>query len=231
MNGFLSWVLTALLALFCGAIVAPFFAANFRKLLEVKGWDTIAVKLWDPMIAWVKSIRKKRGFWFIFGLIIGILATSLYPAHEKQTSVTANQPSATAENPPPPYIPPADRVFTGKTPTQLYDFFVATTDVQARAQIQFYVNTWVEVSGSLKDVAGDTLIFSEFGYPATMYGLTMQFRAEKWLQRLRVMKIGTKLKVIGEFTAADKLGIYLDNCEIVEEGATQKAPTAEKPTP
>lgn len=58
----------------------------------------------------------------------------------------------------------------------------------------------------------------------------MRFRAEKWLQRLRVMKVGTKLTVIGQLTEADKLGIGLDNCEIVDEETTQKAATPENPT-
>jgi hypothetical protein len=151
-------------------------------------------------------------------------------AHEKQApaSAEANQGSAILEGPPP-YVPPNDRVFTGITPAQVHDFFVGKTDVQARAQLQFYLNTWVQVSGSLKDVFGDKVSLSEFVYPSTIGDLTMQFRQEKWLQRLRVMKVGTKLKIVGELTAANQLLILLDNCEIVQDETTQKAATPEKP--
>jgi hypothetical protein len=62
---------------------------------------------------------------------------------------------------------------------------------------------------------------TEFGYPATLYGVSMRFREEKWLQMLRVMKVGAKLKVIGEFVAADQTLICLDNYEIVDQ-AIQK---------
>jgi hypothetical protein len=132
------------------------------------------------------------------------------------------QPSAAAENPPPPFVQPRDRVFTGVTPADLHEYFVGRTDVQAREQLHDYVRTWVEVSGSLRDMTGDTIWFSEFGYPATLYGVSMRFREEKWLQRLRVMKVGAKLKVIGEFVAADQRLICLDNCEVVGEAATPR---------
>ena len=154
----------------------------------------------------------------------------LYPAQPPVSTAAANQPSPAGEDPPPPFVSPADRVFTGITSAQLHDLFVGRTDVQARTLLQLYLNTWIRVSGSLKDVFGDKISLSEFVYPSTIGDLTMQFRQEKWLQRLRVMKIGTKVTVIGELTAANQLLILLDNCEIVDDEPTQKATAPEKPT-
>jgi hypothetical protein len=141
-----------------------------------------------------------------------VLCGSKVPTVGEQLS---NAPSDLAQK----VTPPAERIFADATPADLHKLFEGKTDTQAQQQLSLYLRTWFKVSGSLHDLTENSVNLSEHMFPQSIYHLVMVFRDERWLVRLRTMPVGRRLTIIGEFVGANKLMIYLDNCELLEEEA------------
>jgi hypothetical protein len=209
---------------FIGLCVSAIFAPNVQKLAEAKHWDAFLIQYWDPFTSWLAALTGALWFWFLFGLSLGIalgMWASKFFAEATSRKVPtvgeqlSNAPSDLAQK----VTPPADRIFADATPADLRKLFEGKTDTQAQQQLSLYLRTWFKVSGSLHDLTENSVNLSEHMFPQSIYHLVMVFRDERWLVRLRTMPVGRRLTIIGEFVGANKLMIYLDNCELLEEEA------------
>src|ERR1039458_1508926 len=105
------------------------------------------------------------------------------------------------------------RVMARLTPRQLTEIYDQHTTVEASKLGEFYIGTWLPVSGSVRDVWGTE---QEPWMAIHLDGVTSvicSFRQE-WYQRTVILQKGDPVKIIGKISKFDGLAIELRECEI-----------------
>jgi hypothetical protein len=113
---------------------------------------------------------------------------------------------------------PDGRVLVDVNPQYLTDFFREHTDIQAKKLLEAFIGKWMRVSGPVGDVyANDENNATVYFNPPT-YGRTrvlMYFNDKATIDdRLRVLKKGDRVTVIGQIDWAWPQQLELDNCEL-----------------
>jgi hypothetical protein len=116
------------------------------------------------------------------------------------------------------YVPP------GVTPERLFSFYRDNTSIQANEITKQYIGQWMKVDGNLNDVNSSNKNFAGVTFQRDdiplqertwMYYTTINMYFRERIDRLKGLKPGDKLTVIGEITEIHNVLLSLDNCELV----------------
>jgi hypothetical protein len=127
----------------------------------------------------------------------------------------------------PDVITEQERVFVPPelTPERLFSFYQDNTAIQAAELVKPHIGHWMKVIGTLGNVRPWTghssqVTFEHSSKPVlertwldytTIY---MYFRDALKIDRLRILKRGDKITVIGQLREVDAVDLHLDNCEL-----------------
>ena len=141
-------------------------------------------------------------------------------------SFIAHTPTASTA---PPISAPQMRVFVPQelTPKRLFSFYQDNTAIQAAELTKGYIGRWMKVTGGLGDVGawtGDMLSVSfELSNvpvfertPLDYTKIHMHFRDAQKSDRLKILKRGDRITVIGQLMEVNAYTLHLDNCELVD---------------
>ena len=115
------------------------------------------------------------------------------------------------------------------TPERLLSFFEENTAIQATELIKDRIGQWMRVTGTVKNVGAFNGFFAQvpfennFLQPRTWFDcadIYCYFRKPQ-INRLKVMKRGDKITVIGQIKRVSKLNLDLNNCELVDSNIFQ----------
>jgi hypothetical protein len=120
-----------------------------------------------------------------------------------------------------------ERVFVPPelTPERLFSFYQDSTAIHAAERFKAHIGQWMNVTGTLGNVSPWTGHFSLVTFEnsstpvfertwldyTTIY---MYFRDEQKIDRLKILKRGDKITVIGQIKEVDAVVLHLDNCEL-----------------
>jgi hypothetical protein len=123
---------------------------------------------------------------------------------------------------PPTFI--GGREFVGGTitPEYLVGLFEGHTSIQAKSLIEPFIGKWMRVSGELDEVTPSssphfailTLVGRGMGGPGRAAGIFMYFQTAEWVDRLRTLRRGDKLTVIGKIEDVISVRLTLASCEL-----------------
>jgi hypothetical protein len=127
----------------------------------------------------------------------------------------------------PDVITEQERVFVPPelTPERLFSFYQNNTAIQAAELVKPHIGHWMKVIGTLGNVRPWTGHFSQVTFErsstpvlertwldyTTIY---MLFRDAPKIDRLKILKRGDKITVIGQIREVDAVDLHLDNCEL-----------------
>jgi tRNA_anti-like len=122
-----------------------------------------------------------------------------------------------------------ERVFVPPelTPERLFSFYQDNTAIHAAERVKPHIGQWIKITGMLGDVRPWTGIFSQVTFErsstpvlertwldyTTIY---MYFRDAQKIDRLKILKRGDKMTVIGQLHEVDAVDLRLDNCELAD---------------
>jgi hypothetical protein len=124
----------------------------------------------------------------------------------------------------PPIVKPEERIFAPPelTPERLLSFYQDNTAIQAAERTKHYIGQWMTITGTLRNVSAPpgrsfAQVTFEKNYtpPLTWFDYTdtyCLFR-EPHIDRLKILKRGDKISVIGRISTIDPVSLNLDNCE------------------
>ncbi|MFC1907298.1 hypothetical protein ACFLW8_04360 [Chloroflexota bacterium] len=121
--------------------------------------------------------------------------------------------------------PPDEKEFVSVTPDDLMNFFSADqTSIQSRRVVDPFIGKWIKVEGDLGDVLavgsdGAGVTFANYRFTGDMARykkLSMYFMGKKWVERLYILKKGTRIAVQGQIKYVFELGVELENCELIQ---------------
>jgi hypothetical protein len=190
---------------------------------EVGGMGAVIGYILDPP-AWLYPLAFVAGLvllWWNFRRNRERGNAEILPPNDSFTGETpAAKPEATAKQ---------ERVFVPPelTPERLFSFYRDNTAIQAAELVKPHIGQWIKVAGTLGDVRPWTglssqVTFERSNIPAlertwldytTIY---MYFRDAQKIDRLRILKRGDKLTVIGQINEVDAVDLRLDNCELAD---------------
>ena len=111
------------------------------------------------------------------------------------------------------------------TPERLLSFFQENTAIQATALTNDYIGQWLPVTNTVRNVGAFTgrsaQVTFEKNYvsPRTWFDdadIYCYFRKKPQIDRLKILKQGDKITVIGQIREIFPLTLSLDNCELVD---------------
>jgi hypothetical protein len=122
-----------------------------------------------------------------------------------------------------PILPPAvrdtgERIVVDVTPDYLWGLFEGRTTLQGDALVQPYMGKWMSVEGPMGDMAkaGNSLqVTFAYGTHPTMNIVFMHVRAQKWIDRFSVVKLGDHMVALGRIERVSAMYIHLEDCELV----------------
>jgi hypothetical protein len=176
--------------------------------------------------------------WMFVGAVVFIIAALLiflWPQGAEETTQSATQSGSgnvqiqgqtvhfqgtisTGEGEVPTGRLPDGRVLVDVTPQYLTDFFREHTDIQAKKLLEAFIGKWMRLSGPVGDVyANDESNATVYFYPSTYRRtqILMYFNDKPIIEdRLRVLKKGDRITVIGQIDWASPRSLELDNCEL-----------------
>jgi hypothetical protein len=119
-------------------------------------------------------------------------------------------------------------VFVRVSPRKLTNRFRRNTEVRANAEIQFYMNKWLRISGRISQVSESrsvitgevshilvSFIVNPFSSEFLHTPLVMMYFHPKWRDRLVILTRGDRLIVDGRIERVSLLNVALEDCEIV----------------
>jgi hypothetical protein len=195
------WAANILLA--CLAIASSVKPED--AMSNISGWAT-KFNLPDP--AWLQSHTADSViFW---GAVSGVFALSLGPIAWHWVR------------------PRSARVFVPRelTPERLLSFFQDNTDIHATELTKDRIGQWIPFTGTVRNVGPFNGYLAQVSFernyvqPRTWFDgadIYCYFRRPQ-VDRLKVLKRGDKITVIGEISRIRKLNLELDNCEFVDPG-------------
>jgi hypothetical protein len=153
-------------------------------------------------------------------LVDGLVASAKKVIELTTGKNTTAEPEATAKQ---------ERVFVPPelTPERLFSFYQDNTAIQAAERFKPHIGQWMKVTGTLGNVRPWTGLFSQVTFErsstpvlertwldyTTIY---MYFRDAQKVDRLKILKRGDKMTVIGQIREVDALDLHLDNCEFAD---------------
>lgn len=116
------------------------------------------------------------------------------------------------------------RDFVDVTPDYLTGFFRADqTSIQSSRAVEPFLGKWMKVEGDLGDVhsissdrAWVTFANAFTGEMGRGKQLNMHFEGKEWVERLYVLKKGTRIAVQGQIKYVFERDVELDNCELIQ---------------
>jgi hypothetical protein len=114
---------------------------------------------------------------------------------------------------------PDGRTFVDVTPEYLTGLFKEHTSIQAAKLVEAFIGKWIRLEGSLRDVTAisedKALVY--FTSETFEYGtnVVMYFNDKATIEnRLRVLKKGDQIAVIGQIQYIISMEVGLENCEL-----------------
>lgn len=110
------------------------------------------------------------------------------------------------------------------TPKELVQIFNERTTAQGENLAAVYTGKWIEVSGTISDVkfwpnglfwkrAGVTLMNNDDPKNNPVVGATF---VEKWTEPFSALRVGEKIRALGQIRKIEKGWVWLEDCELME---------------
>jgi hypothetical protein len=114
-----------------------------------------------------------------------------------------------------------ERVFVPPelTPKRLRSFYRENTSIQAAELTKNYIGQWMKVTGCLGEVIGNEFrsqVTFQHNYISLEYFVIFMYFREPHIDRLKILRRGDKLTVIGQIQRVESIELHLDNCELVD---------------
>ena len=224
------WEWVAYVALFVAALEialkdAPTLRTKFPRLLAGPFWPFVPISL----VLFSTAILLAHEF--------GLLGSQRNVTREEKPVVQAPVPAKptvkTAEQPreQPPSNPPSvasratERIFVGTTvtPEFLTKESEKFTEVQKPLFTEPYIGKWMKVSGKVGGIEARSMY--DFSTAKVDETISVQFREgpnvimsfeKSWLERLRLLRQGDQITVVGKIKFIGGWAVSLESCEIVE---------------
>lgn len=112
-----------------------------------------------------------------------------------------------------------DFVGASITPEYLVCLFKEHTSIQAKKLIEPFTGKWMRVSGNLGEVISSIpalaqLTFSGRGISSDLAGIYMYFQTEDSIERLRILRRGDSLTIVGKIRDVNAVYVDLETCEL-----------------
>lgn len=110
------------------------------------------------------------------------------------------------------------RIFVGPdiTPEFLMSQFDGHTDFEGSALVEPYIGTWIKLSGPVHNIGNGILGYQiEFPHEAFGRGFVIASFDEKWAERLRMLRQGSMVSVVGSIKSVGKSALFLFESELV----------------
>ena len=114
--------------------------------------------------------------------------------------------------------PQKNKVFVDLTPEQLIAFYKDNTSIQADKLVASSIGKWMPISGKLDQVISSFPGFAQLTFAGRGTGtqVFMYFRGQMLIDRLALLKRGTKITVHGPIEKVDPFAVHLSDCELIE---------------
>jgi putative nucleic acid binding protein len=114
------------------------------------------------------------------------------------------------------------------SPSELIRVFDGRTTAQGDELASVYLGKWIEISGVISDIStyrGFKSTTASVFLTDTKPYIFLLFE-EQWLNRLKALQAGDKIKAFGQIQSVDRASIRIENSEIVEfQGRIMASPT------
>lgn len=204
------------------ALMAISLAGALVEFAAITTTDRTHVPLW-PLIVCAAL--------FAAGLAL-FLCRASDPEPTMPSTTPQHSPSSTSQDETPPSYP--GREFSDAEPAEIMSVLTgATTDIQANKLLRPYYGKWLRVSGPLENAtawsSGSSLVtFSNF-LSIGENRVNAFFNDEHVVEgRLALLRVGTRLTIIGQITDVGRLGITLMHCEIESVASREIKPNTER---
>jgi hypothetical protein len=117
------------------------------------------------------------------------------------------------------------------SPDELAAFFEGHTEIQGKTLTQPYIGKWMRFSGIVKEVSsyGQSVEVSISPLTASKGGgVYAEFREQKQIDMLRVLKRESKITVLGQISYINSKIVGLTDCELVETNPLEQQPPAKQ---
>ena len=121
--------------------------------------------------------------------------------------------------------PKQERMFVPPelTPERLLSFFEENTTIQATELTKDRIGQWIQVTGTVRNVGAFngyfvSVSFEKTDEPQTWFDyaeILCYFMGKLQINRLKILKRGDKIIVIGQISRIRTRALELDNCELV----------------
>jgi len=123
-------------------------------------------------------------------------------------------------NPSAPEVAPQDkRDLVSVTPDDLVGFLRDDqTSIQSSRVVEPFIGKWIQVEGKLRDVHSSSDDSAGVFFERDIKGvhLYMRFTGKESVDRLLVLKKGTSIVIQGQIESVSKIGVGLENCELIQ---------------
>lgn len=100
------------------------------------------------------------------------------------------------------------------TPAYLLGLFKNHTHLEARKLVEPYLRTWMRLSGTVENIDSGSLRLAEYQLSSDG-GYTLLYFAERWKDRLAVIRPGESVTVLGKIDEVRPYCVVLVTCELV----------------
>lgn len=161
-------------------------------------------------------------------LLIGLIGTLLtlgvivlLSSRRSQAPVVTPPPASPPASAAPPVLVTPNKpgriyVPAHVTPSFLVEQVRRVTSLQRDHVVGVYIGKWLKYSGTIYDIGKGykSVTVSSFTEPIEHH-VRMNF-AESWLDQISMLRKDDAIAVIGKLESVDAIGVYLEDCELIE---------------